>query len=162
MWSPAGIGNDVPVIAPRNIDELCAYVGHEVGASEWQAVTQDDVNRFAEATGDDQWIHTDVARARQSELGGTIAHGFYTLSLAPKLLGELMSFEHFRYAMNYGLNRVRFISPLPVGDQVRMRARVDAVEHRTGGTGVTTTLTFERAGSDRPVCVAELLIHLGA
>jgi acyl dehydratase len=149
------------VIAPRDVDELSTHVGREVGASAWRDVTQDDVDRFAEATGDDQWIHTDVARARESELGGTIAHGFYTLSLAPKLLAELVSFEHFRFAMNYGLNRVRFVSPLPVGQRVRMRARVDAVERREGGAGVTTTLTFEREGADRPVCVAELLIHLG-
>jgi acyl dehydratase len=148
------------VIAPSNIDELYAHVGEEIGASGWQPVTQDDVNRFAEATGDQQWIHTDVARARQTPFGGTIAHGFYTLSLAPKLLAELVSFEHFGFAMNYGLNRVRFTSPLPVGDQVRMRIRLDSVEPRTGGADLTATLTFERAGGDRPVCVAEFLIRL--
>jgi acyl dehydratase len=149
------------MIAPTTIDELHEHVG-DVGSSGWRPVTQDDVDRFAVATGDDQWIHTDVARARQTELGGTIAHGFYTLSLAPKLLAELISFEHFGFAMNYGLNRVRFTSPLPVGDRVRMRARIDAVDARADGADVATTLTFERAGGDRPVCVAELLIRVRA
>ena len=148
------------MIAPRNVDELSVHGGREIGASSWQVVTQDDVDRFAEVTGDHQWIHTDVARARQTEFGGTTAHGFYTLSLAPKLLAELVSFEHFVFAMNYGLNRVRFVSPLPVGERVRMRAQLDALEPRAGGASLTATLTFERAGGDKPVCVAEFLIHL--
>ena len=125
------------MIAPSTIEELSEHVG-DVGASAWQPVTQEDVDRFADATGDHQWIHTDVARAAQTPLGGTIAHGFYTLSLAPKLLAELISFERFGFAMNYGLNRVRFTSPLPVGDQVRMRARVDTVEPRDNGANVVS------------------------
>ena len=149
------------MIAPSTIDELSEHIG-EVGASAWQPVTQDDVDRFADATGDHQWIHVDAGRAARTPLGGTIAHGFYTLSLAPKLLGELLSFERFGFAMNYGLNRVRFTSPLPIGDQVRMRARVDAVERRADGANVTATLTFERAGGEQPVCVAEFLIRLQA
>jgi acyl dehydratase len=150
------------MIAPRTIDELRQHVGEDVGASAWQPVTQAHVDRFADATGDRQWIHTDVVRARRTPAGGTIAHGFYTLSLAPKLLAELVTFEHFGFALNYGLNRVRFTSPLPVGDHVRMRARLDAVEARPGGADLTATLTFERAGGDRPVCVAEFLIRLNA
>ena len=149
------------MISPMTIDELREHPG-DLGASGWQAVTQLDVDRFADATGDHQWIHTDVARASQTPLGGTIAHGFYTLSLAPKMLAELISFERFGFAMNYGLNRVRFTSPLPVGDQVRMRARVDVVERRGDGANVVATLTFERAGGDQPVCVAEFLIRLHA
>ena len=149
------------MIAPTTIEELSEHLG-EVGASAWQPVTQEDVDRFADATGDHQWIHTDRSRAQGTPLGGTIAHGFYTLSLAPKLVGELISFERFAFAMNYGLNRVRFTSPLPVGDQVRMRARVDAVERRPDGANVTATLTFERAGGEQPVCVAEFLIRLQA
>jgi acyl dehydratase len=149
------------MIAPSTIDELTEHLG-EVGASAWQPVTQEDVNRFADATGDHQWIHVDAGRAAATPLGGTIAHGFYTLSLAPKLLGELISFDRFAFAMNYGLNRVRFTSPLPVGDQVRMRARVDAVERRDDGANVIATLTFERAGAEQPVCVAEFLIRLKA
>ena len=147
------------MIAPSTIEELSEHVG-EVGASAWQPVTQEEVDRFADATGDHQWIHTDVARASQTPLGGTIAHGFYTLSLAPKMLAELISFERFGFAMNYGLNRVRFTSPLPVGDRVRMRVTLDSVAPRADGADVATTLTFERAGGDRPVCVAQLLIRV--
>jgi acyl dehydratase len=147
------------MIAPTTIDELQPG---DLGASGWQPVTQQDVDRFADATGDHQWIHTDPDRARTTPLGGTIAHGFYTLSLAPKLLEDLISFEHFGFAMNYGLDRVRFVSPLPVGDRVRMRASVDSVTARPDGADVATTLTFERAGGDRPVCVAQLLIRVRA
>src|SRR3954447_18527378 len=141
------------MIAPGSIDELDRHIG-DVGTSGWRPVTQDEVNRFADATGDDQWIHTDVDRARRTHLGGTIAHGFYTLSLAPKLLAELISFERFEFAMNYGLDRVRFTAPLPVGDRVRMHAKLDSVAERPDGADVATILTFERAGGDRPVCVA--------
>ena len=147
------------MIEPTTIDELQEHLG-AVMTSRWHPVTQDDVDRFAAATGDDQWIHTDVARARDTPLGGTIAHGFYTLSLAPKLLAELISFEHFAFAMNRGLDRVRFTAPLPVGDDVRMRACLDSVAERPDGADVTTTLTFERAGDERPVCVARLLVRV--
>ena len=91
------------MIAPSTIEELSEHVG-EVGASAWQPVTQEEVDRFADATGDHQWIHTDAVRAAQTPLGGTIAHGFYTLSLAPKMLAELISFDRFGFAMNYGLD----------------------------------------------------------
>jgi acyl dehydratase len=147
------------MIAPTTVDELQEHLG-EVGASAWRPVSQEDVDRFADATGDHQWIHIDVARARETPLGGTIAHGFYTLSLAPRLLADLISFEHFGFAMNYGLDRVRFVSPLPVGDRVRMRASLDSVTARPDGADVATTLTFERAGGDRPVCVAQLFIRV--
>jgi acyl dehydratase len=149
------------MIAPTSIEQLNEHLG-EVGVSDWHPVTQADVDRFALATGDDQWIHTDVARARETELGGTIAHGFYTLSLAPVLLAELVSFEHFTYAMNYGLDRVRFTAPLPVGDRVRMRATIDSVSTRPDGADVAATLTFERAAGDRPVCIARLLVRVRA
>jgi hypothetical protein len=96
----------------------------------------------------------------ETALGGTIAHGFYTFALAPKLLGELISFDHFGFAMNYGLDRVRFTAPLPVGDSVRMRASLDSVAERPDGADLRTTLTFERAGGDRPVCVAGLLVRM--
>jgi acyl dehydratase len=101
-----------------------------------------------------------MSHARGRRSSATIVHRLYTLWLAPKLLAELVSFEHFAFAMNYGLNRVRFVSPLPVGDRVRMRARLDAVEPRAGGARVTATLTFERDRGEKPVCVAEFLIHL--
>ena len=149
------------MIEPNTIDELSRQVGN-IGATRWRPVTQADVDRFADATGDHQWIHTDVARARETPLGGTIAHGFYTLSLAPEMLGELISFERFTFAMNYGLDRVRFTSPMPVGDSLRMRAHLDAVTERPGGADVAATLTFERAGGDKPVCIAEMRIRVQA
>jgi acyl dehydratase len=157
--SPVTDEREDTMIAPTTIEELQPG---DLGASDWLPVTQHDVDRFADTTGDHQWIHTDPARARVTPLGGTIAHGFYTLSLAPKLLAELISFEHFGFAMNYGLDRVRFVSPLPVGDRVRMRGSVDSVTARPDGADVATTLTFERAGGDRPVCVAQLLIRVRA
>jgi acyl dehydratase len=150
------------VITPRSIEALSEHVGKDLGATHWQLVTQEDVDRFAEATGDQQWTHTDIDRARYSGLSGTIVHGFYALSLAPKLLEELISFEHFGSATNYGLNRVRFTSPLPVGDRVRMRASVDALKPRSGGADLTATLTFERDDGYKPVCVAEFLFRLHA
>ena len=142
------------------IDEVKAHVGQELGVSDWHEVTQEDINRFAEVTGDDQWIHVDVERARQTPFGGTIAHGYYTLSLAPMFSYSLFTFEGFAFAMNYGLNRVRFPAPLPVGSKVRMRARLAGVDDVPGGAQVTTELTFEREGGDKPVCVAESLVRV--
>ena len=137
------------------LDEVRAHVGEELGVSDWHEVTQDDIDRFADVTGDHQWIHVDPERASQTPFGGTIAHGYYTLSLAPKFSYTLFTFEGFAFAMNYGLNRVRFPAPLPVGSRVRMRAKLAAVDDVTGGAQVTTELTFEREGGDKPVCVAE-------
>jgi len=142
------------------IDEVRAHVGEELGVSDWHDVTQDEINRFAEVTGDDQWIHVDVERAEQTPFGGTIAHGYYTLSLAPMFSYRLFTFEGFAFAMNYGLNRVRFPAPLPVGSKVRMRAKLAAVDDVPGGAQVTTELIFEREGGDKPVCVAESLVRV--
>ena len=142
------------------IDEVRAHVGEELGMSDWHDVTQDEINRFAEVTGDDQWIHVDVERAEQTPFGGTIAHGYYTLSLAPMFSYRLFTFEGFAFAMNYGLNRVRFPAPLPVGSKVRMRAKLAAVDDVPGGAQVTTELIFEREGGDKPVCVAESLVRV--
>ena len=139
------------------IDEVRAHVGEELGVSDWHEVTQDDIDRFAEVTGDHQWIHVDPERASQTPFSGTIAHGYYTLSLAPKFSYTLFTFEGFAFAMNYGLNRVRFPAPLPVGSRVRMHAKLAAVDDVAGGAQVTTELTFEREGGDKPVCVAESL-----
>ena len=142
------------------IEEVKGHVGEELGVSDWHHVTQDDVNRFAEVTGDDQWIHVDVERAKQTPFGGTIAHGYYTLSLAPMFSYRLFTFEGFAFAMNYGLNRVRFPAPLPVGSKVRMRAKLAAVDDVPNGAQVTTELTFEREDGDKPVCVAESLVRV--
>jgi len=139
------------------LDEIRTYVGKELGVSDWQLVTQEQIDRFAEATGDDQWIHVDPDRAAQTPFGGTIAHGYYTLSLAPRFSYDMFTFEGFVFGLNYGLNRLRFPAPLPVGDRVRMRAKLLSVDEIAGGAQITTELTFEREGGEKPVCVAESL-----
>jgi acyl dehydratase len=145
------------------LDEVKSHVGQELGVSDWLEVTQATVDRFAEVTGDDQWIHVDVERARETPFGGTIAHGYLVLSLAPRLCYDMFTFDGFAFGLNYGLNRVRFPAPMPVGGRVRMRARLVAVEELPGGAQITTELTFEREGGDKPVCVAESLarVYLG-
>jgi acyl dehydratase len=141
------------------IDEVKEHVGEELGVSGWHEVTQDEINRFADVTGDHQWIHVDPERAKETPFGGTIAHGYYTLSLAPMFSYGLFTFEGFAFAMNYGLNRVRFPAPLPVGSKVRMRAKLASVDDVQGGVQITTELTFEREDGDKPVCVAETLVR---
>jgi acyl dehydratase len=142
------------------IDEVKAHVGQELGVSDWHEVTQEAIDAFADVTGDHQFIHVDVERAKETPFGGTIAHGYYTLSLMPKFTYELFSFEGFAFGLNYGLNRVRFPAPLPVGSKVRMRATLSAVDEIAGGIQITTTGTFEREGGEKPVCVAESLARL--
>jgi acyl dehydratase len=141
----------------NGLDEVKAHVGEEIGVSDWHEVTQEDINRFAEVTGDDYWIHLDTERAKAGPFGGTIAHGYYTLSLAPMFSYRLFSFSGFAFGVNYGVNRVRFPAPMPVGDRVRMRAKLAAVDEIPGGAQITTELTFECEGGDKPVCVAESL-----
>jgi acyl dehydratase len=141
----------------NGLDEVKAHIGEELGVSDWHEVTQEDINRFAEVTGDDYWIHLDVERAKTGPFGGTIAHGYYTLSLAPMFSYRMFSFTGFAFGVNYGVNRVRFPAPMPVGDRVRMRAKLASVEDVPGGAQITTELTFEREGGDKPVCVAESL-----
>ena len=148
------------MLTVMKIDELSALESQELGASDWFEVTQDAVNEFAEVTGDRQWIHTDPGRARATPFGGTIAHGYYTLSLAPVLLAQVLPLDGFAMAVNYGLERLRFPAPLPVGDCVRMRVRLDSVEEFSGGATLTMTLTFERAGGNKPVCVAHALYRV--
>ena len=144
----------------RGLEELRAQVGEELGVSDWHDVTQEEVDRFASVTGDDQWIHTDPERARATPFGGTIVHGYYTLSLHPLLAAQIVRFEGFAFAVNYGLNRVRFPSPLPVGNRVRMRAALVAVDDAVGGAQITMKLTFEGEGALKPVCVAEQLTRV--
>src|SRR6478672_12603135 len=115
------------------LDEVKAHVGEELGVSDWHLVTQEAIDEFARVTGDDQWIHVDVERARESPFGGTIAHGYYTLSLAPKFAYSLVSYEGFAFGVNYGCNRVRFPAPMPVGERVRMRMILAKVEEIPGG-----------------------------
>jgi len=142
------------------IDELKSHVGQELGVSDWHEVTQEDINAFADVTGDHQFIHVDLDRAKETPFGGTIAHGYYTLSLLPKFSYSMYSFDGFAFGLNYGLNKVRFPAPLPVGQKVRMRAELVAVDDVPGGVQITTKATFETEGGDKPVCVAESLARL--
>ncbi|MGZ4286612.1 MAG: MaoC family dehydratase [Solirubrobacteraceae bacterium] len=142
----------------NGIDGLKAHAGDDLGVSSWHHVTQAAVDAFAELTGDRQWIHIDPVRARETPFGGTIAHGYYTLSLAPRFLEELLLVEGVGVLLNYGLNKLRFPAVLPVGSRVRMHLRLGAVDDMSGGVMVTSDLTFEREGGDKPVCVAEALM----
>jgi acyl dehydratase len=142
------------------LDEIKGYVGKELGVSDWRTVTQEDIDRFAEVTGDDQWIHVDPERAKQTPFGGTIAHGYFTLSLAPRFSYDMYELRGVAFAVNYGLNRLRFPAPLPVGSKVRMRAKLLSVDEVPGGAQLTTECTFEREGGEKPVCVAETLTRV--
>jgi acyl dehydratase len=144
------------------LDEVSAYVGKELGVSDWHLVTQEAIDEFADVTGDHQWIHVDPERAAASPFGGTIAHGYYTLSLAPRFSYAMFKFEGFAFGVNYGLNRVRFPAPMPVGGRVRMRAVLKEIEEIEGGAQIKTELTFECEGGEKPVCVAESLSRVYA
>ena len=148
------------MLTVTDLDELRARSGEEIGVSDWHDVTQQAIDEFARVTGDDQWIHVDPERARQTPFGGTIAHGYYTLSLHPMFAAQLVRFEGFAFAVNYGLERVRFPAPLPAGNRVRMRMTLLAVEDVLGGAQITTKLTFEGEGALKPVCVAESLTRI--
>jgi acyl dehydratase len=147
------------MVAPASVEEIEALAGQELGLSEWHLVTQEEVDAFARATGDEQWIHVDPQRAAASGFGGTIAHGYYTLALAPRLLAELFSAENFGFGLNYGLDRVRFPAPMPVGGRVRMRAKFIEVERILGGVHLKLELVFEREGARKPICVAQSLLR---
>jgi acyl dehydratase len=142
------------------VDDLRTKVGEELGVSDWHEVTQEAIDAFAHVTGDDQWIHTDPEAARQTPFGGTIAHGYYMLSLHPMFAKQLLRFEGFAFAVNYGLDRVRFPAPLPVGNRVRMRIELLAVDDVLGGAQITMKFTFEGEGALKPVCVAESLTRV--
>jgi acyl dehydratase len=144
------------------LDELKQAEGEVLGTSDWHEVSQDAVDAFADVTGDHQWIHVDVERARDTPFGGTIAHGYYTLSLAPMFSDQVMSLEGFAFAVNYGLNRVRFPAPVPVGSRIRMTSKLARLEEIPGGAQMTLELTFERDGGDKPVCVAETVARVYA
>jgi acyl dehydratase len=135
-------------------------IGQEITVSDWLEVTQSRIDRFAEATGDNQWIHVDPARAAtESPFKTTIAHGFLTLSLLSPLIRDSLQFSGLRMAINYGLNRVRFVSPVPVGARIRARITVQAVEQVTGGFQVTWQVTIEREHGGKPACIAEWLVR---
>lgn len=140
------------------IEDAKSRIGEEVGVSEWLLIDQARVNGFAEVTGDHQWIHVDVERAtRESPFGAPIAHGYLTVSLLAKFAGECVGVEGARLAVNYGLNRVRFTSPVKVGSRVRARFVLGAVEDIAGGAQVIWQATVEIEGGDKPACVAEMV-----
>jgi acyl dehydratase len=142
----------------RTLAELTTCVGQEVAVSDWLTVTQEQINLFAQATGDHQWIHVDVEKAKAGPFGAPIAHGFLTLSLIPKFFETSMRIEQVGMGVNYGLNRVRFTAPVPVGS--RLRAHMKLLECKpieNDGYQMTWEVTVEREGSERPVCVAESL-----
>lgn len=140
-----------------NLAELKAAKGEHLGYTGWREISQERVNAFADATDDHQWIHVDSDRAKESPFGGTIAHGYLTLSLLPSLLGELYRVDGLRMAINYGLNKVRFPRPVPVGSRVRARAEITDVKGTPSGTLANLRVTIEIEGVDRPACVADTL-----
>ena len=145
-------------MAVRQIElkDIKSVIGQELGVSDWHLVTQPEINAFADVTHDHQWIHVDVERAKkESPFGGPVAHGYYTLSLAPYLMSQIWSVQGVKMGVNYGLNRLRFPAPVLVGKRVRARATLNKVEDVPGGIQVTVGITFEVEGSDKPVCVAE-------
>jgi acyl dehydratase len=142
------------------LDELRDAEGEVLGTSDWHEVTQEDVDTFADVTGDHQWIHVDPERARQTPFGGTIAHGYYTLSLAPRLSDQILRLDGFAFGLNYGLNKVRFPAPVPVGSRMRMTCKLAKLEDIPGGAQVTFENTFEVEGGEKPVCVAESLARV--
>jgi acyl dehydratase len=136
---------------------LKGLVGQHIGYSDWHEVTQEQVNLFADATGDHQWIHVDPERAKAGPFGGPIAHGYLTLSLGPYFLPRMWRVDGFSMGVNYGCEKVRFPSPVPVGGNLRCGATVDAVDEISGGVSVTMTLTFEVEGASKPSCVAQVV-----
>ena len=140
-------------------DSIANHVGEHLGYSAWHNVTQEQVNKFADATGDYQWIHIDVERATAGPFGGPIAHGYLTLSLAPILLSQVLQVEGVKMGVNYGTNKVRFPSPVPVGSNLRLGAKLASVEDVPGGKQVTVEATFEVENASKPSCVAELVFR---
>ena len=143
-------------IVANGIDELTALAGKDLGHTEWWEITQGRVNLFADATNDHQWIHTDAARARNGPFRGTIAHGYLTLSLLIPLFSELLTINGFGMSVNYGLNKVRFPTPVPIGAKIRLRGAVDTVTPVPGdGVEMLLNFTIEIDGNNKPALVAQ-------
>ena len=143
-----------------DVRTIGSRVGEEIAVSDWLEVTQARINQFAEATGDHQWIHVDPLRAaKESPFKSTIAHGFLTLSLLSMLIRESIQVTGLRMAINYGLNRVRFVSPVPAGSRIRARITLQAVDEVSGGFQVTWQVTIERERGDKPAGVADWIVR---
>ncbi|HCS56952.1 MAG TPA: dehydratase [Gordonia polyisoprenivorans] len=145
-------------ITPRvfsSLDDVKAAIGEDLGSGEWLEITQERVNQFAEATGDHQWIHVDPERAKAGPFGAPIAHGFLTLSLLPMLAGSIFTVEGPKLVINYGMNKVRFPNPVPVGSRIRANAVITSVEEGPKGVTMVVRNTVEIEGADKPACVAE-------
>ena len=140
-------------------DELKSLVGEHLGYSPWADITQEQVNMFAEATGDHQWIHVDVERATAGPFGAPIAHGYLTLSLGPMLYPQVVEIRGFTMGVNYGTNKVRFMSPVPVGSRLRLGVKILDVADIAGGVQNTLEFTFEVEGAAKPSCVAEVVFR---
>jgi acyl dehydratase len=148
------------MITMVSLADLRARAGREIGTSDWLVIDQRRIDAFAEATGDHQWIHVDAERAaRDTPYGGTIAHGFLTLSLVSALMRDTVAIGGLRMTINYGLNRVRFVSPVPAGSRVRARVALDAVEDVKDATQATWKITVEREGADKPALIAEWIVR---
>ncbi|NMD56091.1 MULTISPECIES: MaoC family dehydratase [Tsukamurella] len=139
----------------NGLEELQAAVGEHLGYSDWVEIDQQRIDLFAEATGDHQWIHVDAEKAKAGPFGSTIAHGYLTLSLIPMLVWQIYTVEGTKMGVNYGCNKVRFPSPVPVGSRVRAGVELLSVTPGGGGQQVVARVTIEREGGDRPACVAE-------
>ncbi|MES2161604.1 MAG: MaoC family dehydratase [Pseudomonadota bacterium] len=143
-----------------NLAAMKAEIGNEVAVSDWVEITQARIDLFADATGDHQWIHTDAERAaRESPYGATVAHGFLTLALLPALLVNALHMVDMTMGLNYGLNKVRFPAPVPVGSRVRARLTIAAIDDIADGAQVLWGVVIEREGGDKPVCVAEFVMR---
>jgi len=141
------------------VDGLKTAIGEHLGYSEYFDVSQERVNQFAEATGDHQWIHVDVERAKSGPFGGPIAHGYLTLSLGPMLYPTVVRIEGFSMGVNYGANKIRFPSPVPVGSKIRLGVKLLEVEEIANGVQMTMEFTFECQGASKPSCVAEIIFR---
>jgi acyl dehydratase len=139
------------------LDELAALAGQEIVVTDWQQVTQQQINQFADATGDHQWIHVDAERAKAGPFGSTIAHGYMTLSLLAGFFDRALKVNNVRMGINYGLNKVRFMAPVPVDSRLRVRIALLEATAIEGGMQMIWKCTIEREGADKPVCVAESL-----
>lgn len=144
----------------ESVDGLVAANGEELGSSDWVTISQEEVNLFADATGDHQWIHVDPEKAASGPFGTTIAHGFLTLSLLPRLMHQIYTVEGIKLAINYGLNKVRFPAPVPVGSKVRATSTLtDTQDVGNGTVQVTVTTVIEIEGAAKPACVAESILR---